>query len=314
MTQKQRIDFIDLAKGVCMILIVVGHCGINTYGGDTIPLYFIMSGMFFKTYDNSKTFFIKKINGILIPFLFFYLIAYIPFYIIKFYNPNLLITASNGLLDIFNNRQFFNGPIWFVITLFGCNILLYIVFKLINKDAFRIPVIIIIGTIGWMLGYYNIFLPCFVDVAMTSLPFFALGYYLKKTYIFNLNRTLCLIVGIAFLMISCYIPHRISLHYNIIENLNSYFVSLTVAFAILYISASIKYIPFINYFGKFSLIPLCIHHMIYRPLKVFLQDVDLVAINNVYIVAGITMLISTLCIPICIKYIPWFVAQKDLIK
>lgn len=50
----QRIDFIDLAKGVCIFLVVIGHCGvpINIPGFEIVrmPLYFILSGLFFKDY------------------------------------------------------------------------------------------------------------------------------------------------------------------------------------------------------------------------------------------------------------------------
>ncbi len=51
---KKRIDFIDTAKGVCIILIVLGHVGIpiSFVGMSSMrtPLYFILSGLFFKDY------------------------------------------------------------------------------------------------------------------------------------------------------------------------------------------------------------------------------------------------------------------------
>ena len=64
-TQK-RIEFIDLAKGVCIILVVLGHCGapIPIPGLEIVrmPLYFILSGLFFKDYGGGYNFFIKKTN------------------------------------------------------------------------------------------------------------------------------------------------------------------------------------------------------------------------------------------------------------
>ena len=312
--QTQRIDFIDLAKGVCMIAIVVGHCGIDTQGGATIPLFFIISGMFFRTYNNDKTFIKKKINGILIPFCFFYLIAYIPFYLLKWFYPKLLITASSGIFDIISNRQFFNGPIWFIITLFWCNIILYYLFKYISKTAIRLFTIILIGIVGWTTGKHEIFIPAFIDVAMTSLPFFALGYYIKNSGILQLNRFICIIIGSLLLFLMNYIPYRISLHYNIIEGFNSYAASIVIAFAILYLSAGIKKLPFVNYFGKNSLVPLCVHHMIYRPIAIILQGLNIEYMDNKYLVAIITLTISSICIPIFTKVAPHFVGQKDFIK
>lgn len=172
-----------------------------------------------------------------------------------------------------------------------------------------------IGTIGWYLGKCNLFVPLFIDVAMTSLPFFALGYYLKGSAIFKGEKKAAYaVIGILLAVLSLYLPHRISLHYNIIEGIYSYLASLTIAVATLFICLCIKKIPFVNYFGKFSLIPLCVHHFIYRPVKVLLHATGIEIIDNGYMVAIVTLLLSTLCIPLCIKYIPSFVAQKDLIK
>ena len=72
---KSRIEFIDLAKGICIILVVVGHVGVNIAipGLEQVrmPLYFMLSGLFFKNYGGGEYFFIKKVNKILIPFIFF---------------------------------------------------------------------------------------------------------------------------------------------------------------------------------------------------------------------------------------------------
>ena len=47
---KKRIEFIDLAKGVCILLIILGHCGVAVdYPGLTAmrtPLYLTLAGLF----------------------------------------------------------------------------------------------------------------------------------------------------------------------------------------------------------------------------------------------------------------------------
>lgn len=59
MSEKKRIDFIDLAKGFCIMSVVMFHL---TYHIDIdipystaicsfrMPFYFLLSGLFFKTY------------------------------------------------------------------------------------------------------------------------------------------------------------------------------------------------------------------------------------------------------------------------
>ena len=79
-TSKQRIEFIDLAKGLCILLVVSWHVDTNDllYCNDTIerffkafrmPLYFILSGVFLSIKGNYFNFFQKKINKIIIPFI-----------------------------------------------------------------------------------------------------------------------------------------------------------------------------------------------------------------------------------------------------
>ena len=81
--QSRRIDFVDLTKGVCIILVVMAHVGGAFEQLDTnsmlscfrMPLYFFISGVFFKSYEGLFGFILRKINKLIIPFLFFYLSA-----------------------------------------------------------------------------------------------------------------------------------------------------------------------------------------------------------------------------------------------
>lgn len=325
MTQTQkRIEFIDLAKGICIISIVLGHCGIAFsipgISNFIMPAFFVLSGVFFKEYDNTKTFLVKKINSLLLPFLFFYFSAYIAFYMLKFYAPNLLITHAKGFADIFNNRQYFNGPIWFLISLFWSNIYLYIINKTIKKDFLRIFVTILLGASGWIMGQTGVFAPMFMDVALTTLPFFVAGYYLKKTALIYPNKydkynlLFIVILWIAAFLLSNYSYIRISFHYNIIEGTYCYLASLIGTLLIILLCKKIKSLPFISYCGRYSIVLLCVHHLIYRPLMVLLPKTGIEVLSDKWSIAIITLLLSVLCIPVCKRYIPWFVAQKDLIK
>lgn len=68
---KERIKFIDLAKGFCIILVVLNHICVLT-GFKTVidvqlasfrmPLYYILSGLFFKEYNGFFDFIIRKTN------------------------------------------------------------------------------------------------------------------------------------------------------------------------------------------------------------------------------------------------------------
>lgn len=322
---KKRIEFIDLAKGVCILLVIADHCGalppLPGFEVVQMPLFFILSGLFFKEYGCFANFLIQKINRILIPFLFFYLLGYVAFYLIQMIAPQLLITEARGIFDLFDNRQFFNGPIWFLLALFWLNVILYGIVKSVQNDIARVITVCLLGFIGWYSGnVLHVFVPLFLDVALTALPFFAFGYYLKRTEILYPNKydkynILFAVIswGIAFALAK--ISHfRLSMHYNVLQGWFTYIIAIASVFSILFLCKAIKRLPLISYMGRYTLVLLCTHHLIYRPVRVIVERGGVDGSILSFMVTLITVLLSTALIPLCIKYIPWFAAQKDLIK
>lgn len=68
---KKRIEFIDLAKGFCICLVVLAHVAASYkvslplsdfQKAFRMPLYFILSGFFFKTYGGFWDFIKRKTN------------------------------------------------------------------------------------------------------------------------------------------------------------------------------------------------------------------------------------------------------------
>ena len=84
----RRIDFIDLTKGLCIMLVVMMHVG-GAFDGladgpvlssFTMPLYFFVSGLFFKSYEGFAGFLLRKVDKLLVPFLVFYLGSFLLMY------------------------------------------------------------------------------------------------------------------------------------------------------------------------------------------------------------------------------------------
>lgn len=321
--EKKRIEFIDLAKGICILMVIIGHITpipIPAFQSLRMPLYFILSGLFFKDYGGMLQLIVKKANKILIPFLFFYLLGYLFFYTAETLVPGLVQTEATGIFDVFTQRQFFNGPIWFLLALFWANILFCIISLNLKQEWQRCIAVMIVGAGGIMLSLYKIFLPCNFDSAMTALPFFYFGYILKKTPILFPNRfdkyNLLFAIGlyaVAFIISYFYDSPYFGFHTNnIVGNIPAIFVvSLSSVMSVLFFCKSIGRLPFVSYFGRYSIIPLCTHHLVYRPIKVGMHQLG---IASDWSIVFLTILICWALIPLCIKYIPYFTAQKDLIR
>ncbi len=319
----KRIEFIDLAKGICIILVIAIHCNIyffNITFPDIIrmPLYFILSGLFFKDYGGLSAFMLKKINKLLTPFIFFYFSSYILLYLFTIIIPTYQI--NNSIFDIFITRTLFNGPIWFLLALFWCNLFFYLIKHHIKNTTIAILIIILLGYIGYTCGMNGINFPLFADNAISMLPFFAFGFYIRKTNFLYPNKydrwnIVLSMVFIIFLVLTRRIieirPDYFSNHLS--GGFVLYLVAIVGVVSILLFCKVIKKLPIISFIGRYSIIFLGVHFLFIEPLKILLSYSDYSIINNNW---TLFLLVLTICyglVPICIRFIPWFIAQKDLI-
>ena len=326
-----RIEFIDLAKGICILYIILGHIGVNInfpgLGNMTnvaMPTFFVLSGLFVKSYGSVKSFLINKISRILIPFLFFYLLGYFVFYSVNWIVPGLIVSDAKSVLDVFTQRQYFNGPIWFLLALFWANMMFCVIHEMLTKEWLRAVVVLMIGGVGMYLGRNDIYLPCVVDSAMTALPYFYFGYWLKQSNLLSENRYdkynwlwVLLLYGASVGLSWWSGGAHIGFHYNnVVGNVFViYLLAVCSVMTVLLLCKIVKRVPFVSYCGRYSIILLCTHHLFYRPIKLVLMKLSFVPTEYVvWITAVLTLLCCYISIPLCIKYIPYFTAQKDLIK
>lgn len=156
-----------------------------------------------------------------------------------------------------------------------------------------------------------------------ALPYFYIGYILNKTTILYPNKydkfNLIFAFGsylIAFCITEFFDEPHVSFHYNKMYGnvILNYVGSFTCVIAILFICKTIKHLPIISYCGRYSIVLLCLHHMIYRPVTLGVNKLGFTDQHSAWLTALITIGICMGLIPLCKKNIPWFVAQKDLIS
>lgn len=317
-TKKQRIEFIDLAKGVCILLVVLSHTHVDVpfllY--IRMPLYFLLSGLFFKLYDGFVDFSIRKTNKILIPFLFFYLISFGIYLLIRHFLPDIKI---NTVVDEFYftdplfSRLCFNNPLWFLISLFTVNIIFYISLSCNKHIIFQSVVAILCAIAAFIIKDADIKVPLYLGNTLFYYPFFFFGYYLKSTNLliesdkkggWKKDLFLAGILVIAGIVLVIF-----PIHYNI----KAYFIGLAWVVALLLVLKQIKRVPVISYYGRYSIIILCTSYLVYSPLQVIVRKIvnwsDIPCNLFVFL---LTILIELIVIKLCLKYLPHVTAQKDI--
>lgn len=326
-----RIQFIDLAKGICIFLVVAGHVFNNEHTDANLfmisfrmPLYFVLSGLFFSLYGSFREFLVKKVNKLIIPFTAFYLISFI-FRIFTNILQGETIEWSKALSICYEDISS-NAPIWFLPCLFICGLLFYTITK-ISKHAklgvnyYILTLSCIIGGGGFLLGQKGVNLPLWIDSAMTAIPFYAFGYILRKKTKFletKYNKyALILIAGLSFAYTFCFKSYS-ALHCNHMCETNPflyYSCGLIGTMGILLLSKAIDRIPIVSKFGRYSICILLTHYLL---ITIFTKGVELLGISiNDITRLGIylaIMLSYIVLIPLMVRYLPHICAQKDIIK
>ena len=104
----------------------------------------------------------EKINKLIIPFLFF-LSQRVLSQIHCMENRSRSLPAASGQLDgtplvVFHDHALikFNPPIWFLLALFNCNILFYLVHSLRNRRlGLMFALTLLIRTAGFYMGKHQ---------------------------------------------------------------------------------------------------------------------------------------------------------------
>lgn len=175
-----RIAWIDIAKGIVIILMVLGHSSIPKNINSFIysfhmPFFFFVSGMLISNKSSSKKltdlpqYITRKINSLLIPFLIYSIINII---LSPLYNDtNIIVFTKNILLNGWGGNA-----LWYIPVFFFSNIISKLL--LINKITIILSVILL-TTIGVFLNVNNIILPWSLSTIPIACVYIMLGFILK---------------------------------------------------------------------------------------------------------------------------------------
>lgn len=318
----KRVDYIDIAKGIGIILVFVGHnLTVNSRSWSWIysfhmPLFFLISGLTVSLgkYKSYKDYLVRKINVILVPYILYTVIQLLVFYFIlnsiSFYSVIKIILFGWG-----------DNPLWFLPVLFFVENIYYLVLKTQWGKL-----------ILWCMCFLLIFTFFYkgkLIYGISKIPWYFLFYSLTAIYkeklIINFNKMKLSILFITFILL-------ISIHYIIwkftielnpgTSTINNegviffadFLISLFASFAILSISKVLSETQYINklfiWVGRSTLIILCTHLMIKYTLLTFGGEL----LQNGWIWQPLDWLIMIMLIMIINNYIPLLSGKYELIK
>lgn len=188
----KRIQYVDCAKGIAIILVIFGHVVEWIYPNNLgnifhniiysfhMPLFFVLSGLTYSDEKNKcfKQFVVKKIKTLIVPSYVFVIIMLLLEYILGLYNfsfstTKLLKTVLQFRMDSFRNY-------WFLPTLFWALIIIWFIHKMYIKEIYRMGILTVISILGAVyITYIKKPLPFSFDNALLLSVFIELGCQLK---------------------------------------------------------------------------------------------------------------------------------------
>ncbi|MBR6284189.1 MAG: acyltransferase family protein [Muribaculaceae bacterium] len=327
---KQRLAFIDFMKGLCIMLIVMHHTDAaffdavlpgldNALQSFRVPMYYFLSGLFFKQYNGFVGFLKRKTNNLLVTFLFFHIAGYLVAAVMHPWLHPANPFNWHGLLDPLTKRFWsYTVPLWFLISLFEVNIIYYGLQRVLRPLWAQSLVLAALSVLPLWLASRGMALPLLLDTALVGLPFFVLGHAVKAAGWLQphpLDKWGMLAFPVVAVVVFCFAGHIDILPQHLPSWPQLYVLPMASILTLLWMCKNIKHpVPVLGTWGRYSIIVLGTHDWLLTPLDTLLGGLPATPIALALAKWGITMMLMLAIIPLMVRYFPRFTAQKPLIK
>ena len=287
----KRIEYLDIAKGVGILLVVLGHNDFEVISlfvqrliySFHMPLFFFLSGYFLNTAVPFFDFIKKRFNTLLKPFFFTIFLIY--FTSVSFEKMGFNTAITRTVKSLYGSGHYLDWvQLWFLPHLFAVSLYAFLFITLVSKLRNRwVTWGILLATLAIAVPFLNSFypfsisvlgkgyelfgLPFSLDLALATGFFFILGHEVRqvtgeKTFD---NGLILAATGGIVLLLNILFPYEIDFNIRLYE---SFLVNTAEAIlGILFILALARQIElrttrlasFLKYLGNISLIILLFH-------------------------------------------------------
>lgn len=321
----ERIKWIDTTKGMCIFLVVFGHCITREGVGKVfflnrliysfhVPLFFLISGINLKLNGSLVDFVKKRIIRVVLPAYLF--VALYNICIVLINGINIHRGGYREFLKlIFCFRDSMIANWWFLPALFTAQIILFFINKLYNN--FLKIVVLGMCLSLYIINYFNdnIAFPFCLEISALALLFLAVGFYGKEL----LHRVhshkgfvLALLIWVTSIVISVKCGYGAMNMWGCnIYNLPLFiFGGLSGSYIVIYLSKKVEKITMIGKLGKETLWIYGIHYIF---LDIFCEIVEMYIENSDFIQNLLIVFTGSVIIITC-SYFVAFLKRKIIRK
>lgn len=205
-----RYSFIDILKGIGIILMVLGHMHYRKIiekfiYGFHMPLFFLVSGYLYKQPQNLFGYVKRKTYALIVPYFIVGLLYCILDGILT--GNSAVLLGLKGVFVTTTYNQPIESSLWFLPALFWINLIYAWIDKAIVHLKWKMALVTGVTIIGCEWTVFFHYLPWAMNSALSALGFFAIGhwfrvcgevklYHIMERTKFETFRLIC--VGLAF--------------------------------------------------------------------------------------------------------------------
>lgn len=280
----KRMNSVDIAKGIAIILVVLGHTINVSFAGSLpigiiysfhMPLFFIAAGLFYK--EKSICSIVKAgAKRLLVPYVTINLLRYFIISVKfgfserindKYLFPMLYGSGSSGRakLHIFEVKSV--GMTWFLLAMFLCLVIYQLICNFSKKyDISLWGCVFAAFLIGKETAKY-IFLPFSIQPALTAVLFYHVGRVMREKTVLEQGLTktspLLNILLLSVSIVSMVSDSSVNMSAAAYTNFTVLVVAVYVSWLVIQLSKGIDKIPLIGvilcFCGRHSMLIYCMH-------------------------------------------------------
>ncbi len=326
--EKERIDYIDLMKGICIILVVFNHTGImqglsSAYGwlngivDSCVPVFFMLSGLFFSRYGSFGEFLGRRFRSLVVPILVFGPLGGVIMQTVPWteWSAGYITRPSQWVAYL---TSFTNVPLWFLRSLFLASLLMYGLHAAVeHRRRLRIVAGVLCLMVSVALfesapivnaqseGTYKVLIRNGLLQTLLLLPFLYAGNMVVRAGVLGVSRTLrnrliAAAVALVAAAVCALVPVGcMSWYYLLFDSgvAATYAVVLAVALLVWAVSFIAGRLPYVSYLGRYSLVVLVVHY----PMLTVFRGFGLSPWPAFLVVLALLPAVVWLCV----RYIPW---------
>ena len=310
--------YVDIARGIAIILVVIGH-GISEYGtGFTalekviysfhMPLFFVISGLVFRVKDGVTlgAFAKKRAKGLMLPYLLFaglILLSHIAEKLVlkadvEFFEQ---LKTPSGILNtlLLTTKSAFSN-LWFLPCMLAAQLLLFAILKYVKNKAAQ-AVLCTVLSLAVIFLSPQLALPLCLETAVASLLFLYLGTIIAEKKLLDKGKYILTAVSLAwfaaaeFVFLHFFKNDDFS-YYNVQFDVPWLFVFTAISGSLLIIGISylVKKCAVLELLGQHSLYIFGFHYLVQNIIRIAFEKAGM-ELNKAIMLAVATILNLAVC-------------------